>query len=39
MVTGYQTLYNQRVVMSGSLKMCGNAAMMATRDPTEGNTI
>ena len=39
MVTGYQTRYNQRVIMSGSTKMCSNAAMMATRDPVHGNTI
>jgi len=39
LVAGYQTLYNQRVVLSGSMKMCSNAAMMATRDPKQGNTI
>lgn len=39
LVAGYQTLYNQRVVISGSMKMCSNAAMMATRDPKQGNTI
>jgi len=38
-VAGYQTQYNLRVVFSGSMKMCGNAAMMATRDPLQGNTI
>lgn len=38
-VAGYQTQYNQRVVISGSTKMCSNAAMMATRDIEQGLTI
>lgn len=38
-VAGYQTQYNLRIVISGSLKMCSNAAFMATRDPDQGNTI
>ena len=33
LVAGYQTRYNQRVVISGSTKMCGNEAMMMNRDP------
>jgi hypothetical protein len=39
LVAGYQTQYNLRVVLSGSMKMCSNAAFMATRDPEQGNTI
>jgi hypothetical protein len=39
LVAGYQSTYNLRVVLAGSLKMCSNAAMMATRDPEQGNTI
>jgi len=39
LVAGYQTRYNQRVVVSGSLKMCSNQAMLATRDPKKGNLI
>ena len=33
-VAGYQTRYNQRVVLSGSLEMCSNKAMLANRDPS-----
>lgn len=32
-VAGYQTTYNQRIVLSGSLEMCSNKAMLANRDP------
>ena len=32
LVAGYQTRYNQRVVISGSTKMCGNDAMMMNRE-------
>jgi oligosaccharyltransferase complex subunit beta len=39
LVAGYQTQYNLRISLSGSLKMCSNAAMMNTRDPDQGNTI
>ena len=39
LVAGYQTLYNQRIVISGSLKMCGNDAILANRDPSKGNTL
>lgn len=36
-VAGYQTQYNQRIVISGSLKMCSNAAFMATRNAISGD--
>ena len=36
LVAGYQTMYNQRAVFSGSFKMCSNSAMLATRDPELG---
>lgn len=36
LVSGYQTRYNQRVVLSGSLQMCSNQAMLANRDPKVG---
>jgi hypothetical protein len=39
LVAGYQTRYNQRVVMSGSMRMCSNDDMLANRDPTKGSTI
>uniref|UniRef100_A0A7S3IMK6 Dolichyl-diphosphooligosaccharide--protein glycosyltransferase 48 kDa subunit n=1 Tax=Strombidium inclinatum TaxID=197538 RepID=A0A7S3IMK6_9SPIT len=39
LVTGYQTHYNQRIVIAGSIKMCGNDAMLANRDPAQGATI
>ena len=39
LVAGYQTHYNQRIVLSGSFKMCGNDAMLANRDPAAGSTI
>jgi len=39
LVAGYQSTYNLRVVLSGSLKMCSNQAMLANRDPTQGNTL
>ena len=39
LVTGYQTTYNQRIVISGSTQMCSNEAMMANRDPKKGSTI
>lgn len=32
LVAGYQTRYNQRVVLAGSLQMCSNQAMLANRD-------
>jgi len=38
-VAGYQTRYNQRIVLSGSTKMCGNDAILANRDPKKGSTI
>ena len=37
LVSGYQTQYNLRIVVSGSLKMCSNAAFMATRDADSGD--
>ena len=39
LVAGYQSHYNLRVVLAGSMKMCSNQAMLANRDPEEGNTI
>lgn len=39
LVAGYQTLYNQRVTLSGSMKMCSNEAMLANRDPSLDNAI
>ena len=39
LVAGYQTRYNQRIVLSGSTKMCGNDAILANRDPKKGSTI
>lgn len=36
LVAGYQTRYNQRIVLSGSLEMCSNQAMLANRDPNVG---
>ena len=39
MVAGYQTLYNLRVSFSGSLEMCSNEAIMATRNEAKGNSI
>lgn len=39
MVSAYQTRYNQRVVISGSTKMCGNDAMLANRDPSQDGSI
>lgn len=39
LVSAYQTRYNQRVVISGSTKMCGNDAMLANRDPAQDGSI
>jgi alanine dehydrogenase len=39
LVAGYQSTYNLRVILAGSMKMCSNQAMMANRDPEQGNTI
>ena len=39
LVAGYQTTYNQRISLSGSLKMCGNDAMLANADPSKGGAI
>jgi len=39
LVSGYQTKYNQRIVISGSTKMCGNDAMLANRDPAKDGSI
>lgn len=39
LVAGYQTRYNQRIVISGSTKMCSNDAILANRDPKKGETI
>jgi hypothetical protein len=39
LVAGYQTRYNQRVVLSGSTQMCSNEAMLANRDPAKGATV
>lgn len=39
LVAGYQTLYNQRVSLSGSMKMCSNEAMLANRDPEADYSI
>lgn len=36
-VAGYQTQYNLRIVISGSIKMCSNSAFMATRDAETGD--
>jgi len=39
LVAGYQTHYNQRISMVGSIKMCSNSAMLANRDKTQGETL
>jgi oligosaccharyltransferase complex subunit beta len=39
LVAGYQTQYNQRIVISGSTKMCSNEAMLANRDPEQGLSL
>lgn len=37
LVAGYQTQYNLRIVIAGSIKMCSNSAFMATRDNNSGD--